>query len=83
MNIRKFVLSYYETATKDFHIMQITKPKEALNPHVNGYYQVYYILKGKLTHHIEGNTAELTSGDVFILPPDTPHHISTDGEMLN
>ena len=75
MDIKKFVLSYYENASDSFFITQITEPKDALSMHSHGYYQLYYVLSGRLVHHVEDFTAELSGGDVFILPPDVPHYI--------
>ncbi len=82
MNVKKFVLSYYKNATNDFYITRISSPKEALKLHSHNYFQIYYVISGKLTHHLENSTAELTAGDIFILPPDQPHYIQTpDGEV--
>ena len=39
------------------------------------YYQIYYVLSGKLVHHVEDFSAVLLGGDVFILPPNVPHCI--------
>ena len=77
MNIRKFVLSYYKNATTDFYITRITSPKEARNLHSHNYFQIYYIISGKVTHYLENSTAELTPGDIMILPPNQPHYIET------
>ena len=82
MDVKKFVLSYYETATEDFHITKITHPEEALKLHSHEYFQVYYILHGKLIHHIEDMAASLSRSDVFILPPDIPHYIESNDDSL-
>lgn len=79
MNVRKFVLSFYKNATEDFHITRIWAPKDALQLHSHNYFQVYYVISGRLTHHLENTTAELTAGDIFILPPNQPHYIETPG----
>ncbi len=81
MDIKQFVLSYYSNATKDFHITKITAPSEALKLHSHSYFQVYYVIKGKIIHHIENNSATLTSGDVFVLPPDIPHYIEASEDV--
>lgn len=82
MNIRKFVLSFYENATSDFHITRISAPREALQIHSHNYFQIYYVIRGRITHHLENTTADLTAGDMFILPPNQPHYIETpDGEV--
>lgn len=83
MDVKKFVLSYYETATENFHITQISRPTEALNLHSHNYFQVYYIVQGTLTHHLNENQAKLSKSDVFILPPDIPHYIESTDENLS
>lgn len=83
MDIKRFVLSYYENATEDFHIMRITRPQEALKLHSHDYFQIYYVVSGKIIHHIEQNCAELCSGDVFILPPNLSHYIETASDEVD
>ncbi len=78
MDIKKFVLSYYKGAAKDFHISRITNPTEALKLHTHSYFQIYYINSGKMTHYLETGSAHLSHGDVFILPPDVPHYIKVE-----
>jgi len=82
MDAKKFVLSYYKNATRNFHITRITTPQEALNLHSHNYFQIYYVVRGTIIHHIENSSARLTSGDVFILPPNIPHYIEApDGNV--
>lgn len=83
MDIKKFVLSYYSNATKDFHIKEITEPREALSLHTHEYYQIYYVKSGKLTHRLENGSAELKARDVFIIPPNMPHCIKTESKDLH
>ncbi len=80
MNIKKFFLSYYKNATINFYINKVQNPVDALEIHTHDYYQFYYVLKGTLYHHLENKVAQLVYGDVFILPPNTPHYISTENE---
>lgn len=75
MDIKNFVLSYYKNAAKDFHITRITAPQEALKLHRHNYFQVYYVISGTILHHVESSVAKLTSGNVFILPPNLAHYI--------
>ena len=82
MNVKKFVLSYYKNAAENFHITRISSPNEARNIHSHNYFQIYYVIGGRLTHHLENRQAELTAGDIFILPPNQPHYIGTpDGAV--
>ena len=81
MNVKSFVLSYYANATNNFHVTRISSPNEALKPHNHNYFQIYYMISGKLTHHLENTKADLTPGDIFILPPNEPHYIEPDGDV--
>ncbi len=75
MDAKKFVLSYYKNATRNFHITRITAPQEALHLHSHNYFQIYYVIRGTILHHVEDSSAKLTTGDAFILPPNLPHYI--------
>lgn len=75
VDIKEFVLSYYKNATEDFYISYITNPKEALKLHTHNYFQMYYVQHGSIVHHKEGGEAQLSHGDVFIVPPNLPHFI--------
>lgn len=83
MDIKKFVLSYYKNATSNFYISEITAPTEACKLHTHDYYQVYYMLSGEITHHIESGCAKLSCGDVFIVPPNLPHYIDAGGKKVD
>ena len=78
MDIKKFVLSYYKDATEDFYITRIDTPVDTLTPHKHEYYQAFYVISGSLIHHTDTGTAELSAGDVFILPPNLPHYIEAE-----
>ena len=80
MDVKKFVLSYYKNATDDFYISRIDRPQEALRLHSHGYYQINYVRRGKLIHHLQNGAASLIAGDVFILPPDLAHYIENTPE---
>jgi len=78
MDIRKFVLNYYKDATEDFYITRIDHPVDTLTPHVHDYYQAFYVISGSMVHHTAAGAAVLSAGDVFILPPNLPHHIEAE-----
>lgn len=46
--------------------------------HFHEHYQIYYVRKGTLTHHVNGQTAKVMRGDCFIIPPLTVHKIEID-----
>ena len=76
MNVKNFVLSYYENTADNFHIQKLSKVTEAQKPHTHEYFQIYFIAKGTLLHHVENASAYLNQGDMFIIPPGVTHYIS-------
>ncbi len=76
MDIKNFVLSYYNNAMENFHIQKVEKTYEAKKPHTHEYFQIYYISKGSLMHFIGNKSSKLYQGDMFIIPPGVVHYIS-------
>ncbi len=75
MNVKKYSLCDFENATKDFHISCVSSQSSALRIHMHDYFQIYFMVGGKLIHHLESRKALLSVGDLFILPPNIPHFI--------
>ena len=78
MDIKNFVLSYYNNAAEKFHIQKVENAYEAKKPHTHEYFQVYYIAKGNLKHFIGNNSSNLQKSDMFIIPPGVVHYISPE-----
>ncbi len=82
MDIKNFVLSYYNNSVENFHIQKVEKAYEAKKPHTHEYFQIYYISKGSLMHFIENKSSKLHQGDMFIIPPGAMHYISPEPNTL-
>lgn len=82
MNVKNFVLSYYNNAVENFHIQKVVNTYEAKKPHTHEYFQIYYIANGCLTHFIENNSSKLYQGDMFIIPPGVMHYISFEPNTM-
>ena len=78
MDIKNFVLSYYNNSAENFHIQKVEKAYEAKKTHTHEYFQIYYIAKGGLIHFIENKSSKLWRGDMFIIPPGVVHYISPE-----
>jgi len=78
MDIKNFVLSYYNNSAENFHIQKVEKAYEAKKPHTHEYFQIYYIAKGTLIHYIETTSSKLHQSDMFIIPPGTVHYVSPE-----
>lgn len=75
MNVKNFILSYYTNATDGVHIHKVKKTIAAQKPHTHEYFQIYYMIKGSLTHFVGDFSSTLHRGDMFIIPPHNQHHI--------
>lgn len=75
MKKKHFVISYYKNADCGIHIQKIENSTEATMPHSHSYFQIYYIVRGSLTHTTETGTSRLAVGDAFIVPPGRSHSI--------
>ena len=78
MDIKNFVLSYYNNSAKNFHIQKVEKAYEAKKPHTHEYFQIYYIAKGFLIHFMDNKSSKLSQSDMFIIPPGVVHYISPE-----
>lgn len=78
MDIKNFVLSYYTNSTESFHIQKIEKSQEAKQPHTHEYFQIYYVARGCLVHHIGDKSSALHQSDMFIIPPGVVHCIYSE-----
>ena len=47
--------------------------------HSHSYYEILYIISGKLSHNFNGNEQILTEGDCILLTPNDTHSLRSDG----
>ena len=76
MDPKRFVLSYYKNSIENFHIQRKKESSEAEKLHSHEYFQIYFIIKGGITHYVGEQSSVLNRGDMFIIPPDTAHRVS-------
>ncbi len=53
----------------------IVPPGSAIKSHVDSWDEVYYVITGKGTMTIDGETHDACEGDVFHIPPNSPHSL--------
>ncbi len=53
----------------------IVPPGNAIKPHVDDWDEIYYILTGRGEMTIGTETQGAAEGDVFSIPPNTPHSL--------
>ncbi len=59
-----------------FKIYRITEPLKQAR-HCHEYIQMWYVKHGECVHYFNEIPHRLTKGNIFILPPNVPHSIST------
>ena len=68
---RQYMLS------KDFEIYYYDDTNfSGVESHSHNYYEFYFFLRGAVSMHIEDKVYPLKAGDVILIPPDIPHHIT-------
>ncbi len=75
MQAETITLSRYRDARDSFYIHRVGGNCRAQRLHVHDYFQIYYLIRGSITHLLEGQQTRLARGDVFIIPPGRSHRI--------
>lgn len=50
--------------------------------HNHLFYEIFYVLNGKLNHTLNGNTSTISVGDCFILPPNAIHSFNCQQDSM-
>ncbi|SFR63681.1 cupin domain-containing protein [Halogeometricum limi] len=56
--------------------------QEATDPHFHNAVEVYFVVEGEGATHVDGEALEWAERDIFVVPPDAPHHHDPDGEAV-
>ena len=75
MDVRKI---YDNPAAQIMHMT--LKPGESLKPHKTPVDAVFYVLEGKPTIHIDGESIAQDKDTLIESPANIPHHISNESE---
>ncbi len=66
----------YIDAENDTLIQYFNNSCKSEKPHSHPFFQVFFLIKGKLTHHINSLSADMSIGEMAIIPPNVPHCIT-------
>lgn len=81
MKIKNLDLTNYGNTMSDFHIhINLHGSFSAQQLHCHDYFQIYYIIRGNVTHHLLSKESILSYGDAFIIPPRYPHYITVNSK---
>ncbi|ELY96834.1 cupin domain-containing protein [Natrialba taiwanensis] len=50
--------------------------------HFHNATEVYFVIEGEGATHVDGETLEWGQWDIFVVPPDAPHHHEPDDEAI-
>lgn len=76
MSITKYKFPNYSDVADDIYIHYIENAQRTETPHSHPFFQVFFLLNGKLTHHINGVSADMSIGEMAIIPPNVIHNIT-------
>ncbi len=55
-------------------------PTPMTDAHYHPYYELYYLISGKITYFVDKKVYTLAPGDFILIPPNHPHQTSYTGE---
>lgn len=71
----RITLEFFPDAANGYHVYSISRSRVAELPHSHDFFQVCYVVNGKLVHRNGDQEVALKKGDAFIIPPDFTHSI--------
>ena len=75
---KKFEGYLYNDTTVSFFLVDVV-PGKGAHLHTHPYEEVHIAQEGQATYTIDGETLELTVGQIVIVPPNTPHGFVNSG----
>ena len=74
----KHTFPSFSDVADDIYIQYVENSQRTDEPHTHPFFQVFFLIKGKLTHHIGGLSADMSVGEMAIIPPNVPHYITLE-----
>ncbi|ARS91844.1 gentisate 1,2-dioxygenase [Natrarchaeobaculum aegyptiacum] len=65
--------------TMSFRAQLLQEPTDA---HFHNATEVFFVIEGEGATHVDGEALEWGQWDIFVVPPDTPHHHEPDDEAI-
>lgn len=60
----------------DFFIQYVNNEQRTEKEHTHQFFQIFFLVQGKLVHNINGTCAEMSIGEMTIIPPGVNHSVS-------
>lgn len=62
-----------------FEVIKVSGREYAQKLHYHDYVQIWYVKQGECTHYLYDSSYHIKEGDIFVIPPDVPHRIVSEG----
>ena len=72
----------YDDVADDIYIQYVDNSQRTEVPHTHPFFQIFFLTKGKLTHHINDLSANMSIGEMAIIPPNVSHYISLENNPV-
>lgn len=72
----KHIFPGYSDVLDNTYIQYISNSRRTDTPHSHPFFQIFFLTKGKLTHHINDLSADMSIGEMAIIPPNVPHYVT-------
>ena len=82
MMITNSIFPNYNDVDNDFFIQYIENSQRTEEPHTHPFFQVFFLIKGKLTHHINDLSANMSIGEIAIIPPNVLHQVYLEDDPV-
>ena len=76
------VFPNYDDVDDEFYIQYIENSQRTEKAHTHPFFQVFFLIKGKLTHHINDMSANMSIGEMAIIPPNVLHRVSLENDPV-
>ena len=72
--VENISLSHYQAGARHYHIQKHSGfAKEEQTSHYHSFYQIAFVINGRIQHISDNGITDLSSGDAFIVPPGYTH----------
>ena len=72
----KYGFPNYEDVLDNIYIQYVDTAQRTIESHSHPFFQMFFLVKGKIIHHINNTSADMAIGEMAIIPPNVMHHIS-------
>ena len=74
----KHTFPNFNDVSNDIYIQYVENSQRTEEPHAHPFFQIFFLIKGKLIHHINNLSADMSIGEMAIIPPGVMHCISLE-----